>query len=131
MPAWNVGNIVSDNNQLKAVIETVDSSAYLKSLQPAGQVLVDSDAFTFVYILEDEQEKFAHLRFPDNVWADLNKARLNKRAITAVFSSGSDNISIELAGFWEELDFLLENIRGNSNYGDEMVSRVEKSFTLR
>ncbi|MEH7508774.1 hypothetical protein [Priestia megaterium] len=35
---------------------------------------------------------------------------------------------IELSAVKEELSYLISNIEGNVNYGDEMVARVEEVF---
>jgi hypothetical protein len=35
---------------------------------------------------------------------------------------------LELTNFYEELTELINNIRGNSNYGAEMVTKVEEIF---
>ena len=40
------------------------------------------------------------------------------------------NNDLELKHFQEELDYILENIEGNNNYGKEFVSAVEKTFEL-
>ena len=40
------------------------------------------------------------------------------------------NGEITLAGFWEEMDFLLDNIVDNNNYGREFESAVRDQFRL-
>ena len=40
------------------------------------------------------------------------------------------NNHLELKHFQEELDYVLNNIEGNNNYGKEFVSAVEKTFEL-
>ncbi|MDQ7157376.1 UPF0738 family protein, partial [Staphylococcus warneri] len=40
------------------------------------------------------------------------------------------NDELELKHFQEELDYILDNIEGNNNYGKEFVSAVEKTFEL-
>ena len=42
----------------------------------------------------------------------------------------SFNNHLELKHFQEELDYVLNNIEGNNNYGKEFVSAVEKTFEL-
>ncbi len=36
--------------------------------------------------------------------------------------------TIELAGLHEELEYLLENIKDNANYGEEMEEKVKRVF---
>lgn len=44
-----------------------------------------------------------------------------------VYLTNEEN-KIELINFYEELEYLISNIKGNSNYGDEMVTKVESTF---
>ena len=40
------------------------------------------------------------------------------------------NDDLVLEHFQEELDYILENVEGNNNYGKEFVSAVEETFDL-
>ena len=46
---------------------------------------------------------------------------------TAMFIRVND-VEIELEGLKEEVEYLVENIEGNANYGEELVTAVEKVF---
>lgn len=39
-----------------------------------------------------------------------------------------NDIEMELEGLKEEVEYLVENIEGNANYGEELVTAVEKYF---
>jgi hypothetical protein len=92
-------------------------------LKPAGQVLVDSDNFSFVYFAES-QEDYVLIHIQEECWTALNKAFEQKLPVYA----GIGETEFELEGLHQELDFLIENIEGNSNYGEEMVKKVEAVF---
>ena len=47
-------------------------------------------------------------------------------SLPVVITNGSEEI--QLTQFREELTYLIENIKGNSNYGEMMVSKVEVVF---
>ncbi|MFA9555799.1 hypothetical protein ACERII_00630 [Evansella sp. AB-rgal1] len=130
MKSWNVEELKIHNNvdTVDAIVQVEeDSIDYLRSLQPQGQILVDSDKRTFVYILEDE-ESFVHLRFSSEIWNELAEVRKKELSVQAVFLYQSDNVVVPLDNFLVELNFILDNIRGNSNYGDEMLDAVESYF---
>lgn len=46
--------------------------------------------------------------------------------IPVVLEAGDQ--TIELAGLHEELEYLLENIKDNANYGEEMEGKVKRVF---
>ncbi|MCP3742204.1 hypothetical protein [Rossellomorea sp. BNER] len=95
----------------------------LKGLEPTGQIIVDSDNLSFIYLAETE-ENYAHIRLEENVWEDVKEALEKELSVFVVH----DHESLELESFQEELSYLIENIEGNGNYGEEMVSRVESVF---
>ncbi len=91
-------------------------------LQPAGQLLADSDNEAFIYIVE-EAGQYSYLSFPKAVWSGL----------VQVLQTGRDpylSPQLELTNFYEELEALIWNIQGNDNYGEEFVQAVEDSFTV-
>lgn len=109
-------NIIEENLFL-----TVESLA--ATLIPRGQMLVDSDQFAFIYILENE-DAYTYLALPEWSWPALKTANENGNKVFVV--AGEEKI--ELIHFNDELSYLIENIKGNSNYGDEMVKKVEDLF---
>ncbi|MCQ6274297.1 hypothetical protein JMM81_04810 [Bacillus sp. V3B] len=101
----------------------IDSSHKLIDLRASGQILVDSDGFSFIYLLENDNT-YTYISIPETVWHDLKTAVSNN--LPVIVTNGSDQIL--LTGFQEELTYLVENIKGNSNYGEEMVNKVEAVF---
>lgn len=92
-------------------------------IEPAGQVIVDSDQFAFIYLVE-EGEAYSYISFPQEMWPSL---------VDVVSSEQNPYLkiadkTIELVNFNEELQMLLFNIEGNDNYGNEFVQAVEKAF---
>lgn len=90
---------------------------------PAKQVLVDSDACAFIYIVE-EGEAFSYVSFGEATWPQLlQMVQVGENPLLQVGDK-----QIELVQFAEELESLLYNIEGNSNYGENFVSKVETAF---
>ena len=105
------------------VLHTEDKSIKELNLRPSGRMLVDSDALSFIYILENEEE-FVYLGLSSTLWSSL-KVVLEKK-IHTVLHIGNKEIILE--GFIDELTYLISNIEGNANYGEQMVSKVEETF---
>ncbi|APH05905.1 hypothetical protein [Bacillus weihaiensis] len=94
-------------------------------LRAKGQMLVDSDALAFIYIL-DNGEEFVYASLPDTLWPDLKIAREQQYSIYLDINEEM----IELVDLIDELNYLLENIKDNANYGEEMEGRVVEVFSL-
>ncbi|RLQ97175.1 UPF0738 family protein [Falsibacillus albus] len=92
-------------------------------LRATGQVIVDSDALSFVYLAESDDE-FIYLYIPESIWGDIHTAIQQNLIVKAV--SGDTEMILE--NIQDELGYLIENIEGNSNYGEEMVNKVETIF---
>jgi hypothetical protein len=113
----------------KATIENetlilhTDQSELLKNTEAAGQVIVDSEQFAFVYLAENPDE-YVYLYLEENIWNDLKQALKEKMTIVAK----ADGVTLTLEGLQEELEYLVSNIEGNGNYGEEMVQKVESVF---
>ncbi|WP_408010729.1 hypothetical protein ACJROX_10625 [Pseudalkalibacillus sp. A8] len=94
------------------------------ALEPSEQVLVDSDSLSFIYILETP-DSFIYVSFPKESWTDLKTVITNEKdAILKL----SNHEPILLKGIKGELEYLIENISGNANYGNEMMTSVEEIF---
>jgi hypothetical protein len=106
----------------KLILHTIERNDEL-NLKPAGQVLVDSDNFSFVYFAES-QEDYVLIHIQEECWTALKDAFEQKVPVVADLGE----TEFELDGLHQELDFLIENIEGNSNYGEEMVKKVEAVF---
>ncbi|MFP3918300.1 hypothetical protein U5N28_10875 [Lysinibacillus telephonicus] len=93
-------------------------------IQPAGQLLADSDNLAFVYLLE-EGEGYSYLHLPQQLWPQLVELlKLNRNPYLLI-----NNNPVELTNFTDELQMLVFNIEGNDNYGTDFVEAVEKAFT--
>lgn len=101
----------------------IEPDVLLTEIKPAGQMLVDSDDLSFVYLLEKDDD-YTYLVIKDEFWPLLKKGIEGQ---TSVFLKHED-IKLELDQFFEELEYLVENIKGNSNYGETMVAKVEEVF---
>ncbi|RDU35589.1 hypothetical protein DRW41_17810 [Neobacillus piezotolerans] len=112
-----IGSNIEDG---RLVLKTREPVA---GLAPKGQMLVDSDNLSFVYLMEKDDE-YTYVLMPVAVWEDLKKG-LDKSLPVYLEDGGS---TVELYGIYEELSYLAENIKGNGNYGEAMVSKVESIF---
>lgn len=95
----------------------------ITGLTPAEQILVDSKQFSFVYLMEN-QEGYTYIDIPEPIWP-LLKETLTKHIPVWIHFNEEE---LELTNFNEEFVELINNIRGNSNYGEEMVTKVEGIF---
>jgi hypothetical protein len=107
----------------KTLVLNVDKTNSLDHVIPKGQMLVDSDQFSFVYILEIKEE-YTYLVLTSEIWYLLKEAI--DLSIPVVLSNQKNVLPLPM--FFEELTYLIENIKGNSNYGEEMVEKVESTF---
>ncbi|MBM6618260.1 hypothetical protein [Bacillus suaedaesalsae] len=104
-------------------IKSNDTEMDAEQLSPAGKVLVDSNQFAFIYILETPAE-YVYLPLPKEHWADLKKVLAEQATVTLFLN----NREIVLEHIVEELQYVISNIEGNANYGDQMVEEVEAQF---
>ncbi len=94
------------------------------NLEPSGQVLVDSDSLSFIYILETD-DSFIYVSIPKDHWSELKSVLTEeKEGVLSLSHHGS----FPMDGLREELEYLIQNISGNANYGSEMMSSVEEIF---
>ena len=104
----------------KLFLETDES---INELLPGEQILVDSDNCAFIYLLED-QDDYTYIILSEGLWPYLKTA--NEQKLPVIVKSNQEEI--ELINFHDELEYILSNIKGNSNYGDELVKKVEGFF---
>ncbi|HLR18488.1 MAG TPA: hypothetical protein VK115_01065 [Staphylococcus sp.] len=109
-------------NEIKVTEDIINcyTEASTEGLEEAGQMLVDSDNYSFAYILDDG-ESYSYLIFVQETWSMLHENKGKKIIV---------NDNLELQQFEREFDYILENIQGNLNYGKEFVSVVEDTFEL-
>ena len=115
-------NTINIMNETEIQLE-IDSNISLDNCKASGQMLVDSDGLSFVYLLEKE-ETYTYILIPHKVWKDVKRA-LTEQLPVFLTNQGE---RLFLTQFHEELSYLIENIKGNSNYGDKMVTEVEAVF---
>ncbi|WP_273850169.1 hypothetical protein [Guptibacillus spartinae] len=111
---------LTDHTLTFGLNENVDLNHYTAT----GNMLVDSDSLSFVYLL-DGGEGYTYIRFQEEVWPMLANVLEKDVNVTVTSDQGS---SLELVDLKEELGYLIENIKGNSNYGEDMNQAVEKAF---
>ncbi|UXR86248.1 UPF0738 family protein [Staphylococcus felis] len=92
----------------------------IEGFTEAGQMIVDSDNYAFVCLLDDGSS-YSYLILVQETWSMLHHNRDKQLLI---------NDTLKLEHFHEELDYLLDNIQGNSNYGKDFVAAVEDIFEL-
>lgn len=90
---------------------------------PKGYMLVNSDERAFVYIIEKDDE-FVYVSIPQPCWKEIKEVLTEP--LTVWLQAGT--YELELIGFSEELTYLIENIEGNANYGEEMEKAVKETF---
>ena len=112
----STANISNNKLQLQA-------SEPITGLTQTEQILVDSKKFSFVYLMEN-QEGYTYIDIPEPIWPLLKETVTKQIPVWIHF----DEEEVELTSFNEELVEVINNIRGNSNYGEEMVTKVEEIF---
>ncbi|BFI98196.1 hypothetical protein ACFX4Y_11655 [Priestia sp. YIM B13446] len=117
----DITTCVMKSNELHLKADPIETK--IEQLEDTKQMLVDSDNMSFVYVV-DINDQFMYVGLSDNIWANL-KHVLHKDM--KVFLEINKEV-IELSAVKEELSYLISNIEGNVNYGDEMVARVEEVF---
>ncbi|MDQ1004102.1 hypothetical protein QFZ28_004502 [Neobacillus niacini] len=95
----------------------------ITGLTQAEQILVDSKQFSFIYLMEN-QEGYTYIEIPEPIWPLLKESLTKQIPVWIHFNEEE----MELTNFNEELVEVINNIRGNSNYGEEMVTKVEGVF---
>ena len=101
----------------------LDGTAEQPLGKPAGKMITDSDEMSFVYLMDDI-EGYAHIHFPQEVWAFMVEALRSEEEPMLQWNEKS----IPLPGFKEELTMLIYNIEGNDNYGEAFTTAVEQEF---
>lgn len=109
-----------ENNEL---LLTTNDQLDLSKFKAVGQLLVDSDHVAFVYLVEEIND-YTYIVLPTSIWPELKSALDHTMPVKLM--SGSQEFTLD--GIHEELIFLIENIKGNSNYGKEMIEFIERTF---
>ncbi|WP_257391792.1 UPF0738 family protein [Mesobacillus jeotgali] len=101
-----------------------DLETEMTRLSATGQMLVDSDQFSFIYIV-DHEEGYQYVTIPEAAWGAIQRGLQAGHEAFLTNAGGK----LKLESFRGEMEYLIENITGNSNYGEEMVTKVEQVFT--
>ncbi|MGN7940695.1 MULTISPECIES: hypothetical protein [Bacillaceae] len=119
----DVKEAVLEANRL--ILHTEDSLSEIKgSMNAKGQMLVDSDQLAFIYLLETDED-FIYAGLPHTIWSKLKEA-LDKSLPVLLKINDSE---VELVQIIDELRYLIDNIKGNANYGEEMETKVTEVFS--
>lgn len=109
------------NHQLYFILNENDVNL---QIQPAKQVIADSDNFAFIYLVDSGQD-YSYLRFPPSIWSQL--VYLLQQEQNPILKWGEQ--FIELEDFVDELRILIFNIENNDNYGSQFTNAVETAFS--
>jgi hypothetical protein len=101
----------------------LNANESINGLKPGERILVDSDQFSFVYLMEDHED-YTYIVLTEQIWSFLKSALEQKLPVWLTFKDEK----LELTNFLEDLKYVLSNIKDNSNYGDEMLVKVDKIF---
>jgi hypothetical protein len=118
-----IENIKWSEGNLHLVAANEEQELEVGSLKGAARVLADSDRLAFIYILESSDE-YVYVSISNQFWPELKKVMTDHLSVSLLINDHQ----INLEGIEEELQELLTNIKGNSNYGDKMVNEVESIF---
>ncbi|EIT84607.1 putative phosphatase [Fictibacillus macauensis ZFHKF-1] len=114
-------------NKEQLILSLAQTSEHVKAWSDGQRMLVDSDQLSFIYVLETADD-LIYIDLPQAVWPQVNEALIqNQQAILTI--AGSDE-ELPLSALHNELLYLLENIKDNSNYGEQMQVACEASFTI-
>ena len=115
-----ITNAKIENSEL---LLTTDLETDLGDFAATGQMLVDSDQLSFIYII-DKEDGYHYITIPAGTWSVIQEG-LQAGLETFLTNDGG---KLKLDGFHSEMEYLIANITGNSNYGEEMVAKVEQVF---
>lgn len=126
MYTFIVNNIKEEKDVINFSVNKDITIESWQTLDAVGRILVDSEGKAFVYLLEND-EGFHHIRISYDHWSEFAKSLSSKKQ-PILLLNGQSSTGKELIRLWEEMILLLENIKGNGNYGPEFVQEVEKVF---
>ncbi|WHY78995.1 hypothetical protein QNH20_07640 [Neobacillus sp. WH10] len=104
----------------KLLLETNEP---VSGLVPGEQILVDSEQYSFIYLMEGQKD-YSFIVLTEDIWPILKNAKVQEIPVWVTFKEEQT----ELINFHDELEYVISNIKGNSNYGNEMVAKVEGIF---
>lgn len=112
-----VTEIKIEDDKIKCYSET-----NTENVKPAEMMIVDSDNMAIIYLADRPgKESYDRVQFVPETWPYLKK-NYGKEVVV--------NDTLLLESFYDELDFLLDNIKDNNNYGKEFEEKVTEAFEL-
>lgn len=116
--------LIHEGSNNEGTIQFTLTTAPEGQWQPANRVITDSDEMAFIYVI-DENDAFSYFVFQQSSWDALVQMIQQEQDPAVVIGEEA----ITLTGMFEELQALLFNIEGNSNYGEAFVTAVEEAFS--
>ncbi|HEY2421743.1 MAG TPA: hypothetical protein VGI04_10020 [Neobacillus sp.] len=101
----------------------LNANESINGLKPGEQLLVDSDQYYFIYLMENNEE-YTYIVLSEQIWPSLRSALEQKLPVWLTYQDEKK----ELTYFLEELEYVLSNIKDNSNYGEELLTKVAEIF---
>lgn len=114
-----INDAIIENNELQLMAADVE----IKDMAATGKMLVDSNQMSFIYLIENEAG-YQYVSIPEQTWGLVRQALSMCADVFLV----CNQTKLKLSEFQSEMDYLIANITGNSNYGEEMVAKVEQIF---
>ncbi|MFB7139586.1 hypothetical protein ACFCYN_08050 [Gottfriedia sp. NPDC056225] len=99
------------------------SKLNLEQCSEVGTMIADSDESSLLYIIE-EKEEFVYVTVPFEYWSDLKKA--SDQNINVFLKVDEENMALN--SWNDELSYLVQNVEGNFNYGEEFVKQIQSVF---
>ncbi|WP_413379689.1 hypothetical protein [Alkalihalobacillus sp. 1P02AB] len=115
-----------NNETVTLILEEAIDEQLAAELKDGERMLVDSDQLAFIYILEGSTQ-FYYATIQQELWKDLAGIHRQEQRVDVKLT---DKVTVELTALHHELSYLLENIAGNGNYGEELEKVVVSEFEL-
>lgn len=107
----------------RLIFSTEYTDFILDEWKPHEHMLVDSNHLTFLYMLESKED-YCYVTIPHTYWKFCKALMVRQKKAYIRF----DGKELELKKMKEELQYLVQNIEGNANYGETLVKTVEEIF---
>jgi Family of unknown function (UPF0738) len=101
----------------------IDNLVNLAECHEIGTMIADSDQSSLLYIIE-ENEEFVYVTVPVEFWSRIKKA--NDQKLEVFIQIGEKKL--QLNNWNDELTYLIQNVEGNFNYGEEFVKQIQQVF---
>ncbi|GGI14947.1 hypothetical protein [Gottfriedia solisilvae] len=116
-------NEITFNNENAMMLIIENHTLNLANCHEVGTMIADSDQSSLLYIIE-ENEEFVYVTVPVEYWPEMKKAYDLKSEV--FLQVGEAKFPLE--NWQNELTFLVQNVDGNFNYGEEFVKQIQSVF---